>query len=66
MGEPVVHAKIILDDAGVIVGATVIGTHADELINYLTSAINQKANYQDVTNHIYAYPTIASDLPYFF
>ena len=40
-GEPAARVKTVINGDGQIVGASVLSTHADELINYLSSAINQ-------------------------
>jgi len=48
-----------------IVGATVLSKIADEIINYLTFEINQRADKQAVDKQILAYPTPASDLTYY-
>ncbi|GJM47668.1 dihydrolipoyl dehydrogenase family protein [Weissella soli] len=65
-GEPMARTKVVLDAQKHLVGATVLGSHADELINYFTEAINNGDGYQEIRDRLYAYPTIASDLEYFF
>lgn len=65
-GEPAARAKVVLDADKKLVGATVVSAHADELINYFTEAINNKDGYQAIRDRLYAYPTPASDLEYFF
>ena len=65
-GEPAARAKVVLDADKKLVGATVLSAHADELINYFTEAINNKDGYQAIRDRLYAYPTPASDLEYFF
>ncbi|MYV36258.1 dihydrolipoyl dehydrogenase family protein [Weissella cibaria] len=65
-GEPAARAKVVLDANKKLVGATVLSAHADELINYFTEAINNKDGYQAIRDRLYAYPTPASDLEYFF
>lgn len=64
--EPVAKAKVILDETGVIVGATVLSSHADELINYFMLAINQRYDKKALQQNIYAYPSLGSDLGFFF
>lgn len=66
VGEKAAHAKVILAENDQIVGATVLSHEADELINSLTDAVNAGADYQAMRNKLYAYPTVASDLEYFF
>lgn len=48
-----------------IAGATVLSKIADEIINYFTFEINQKADKQAVAHQIPAYPTPASDMTYY-
>lgn len=63
--EPVAQAKVILDQQGVIVGASVLAAHADELINYFTSAINRKQTQADMRKEMYSYPSLGSDMTAF-
>jgi glutathione reductase (NADPH) len=65
-GEPASRIRVAIDQAGRLVGATVMSSHADELINYLTTAINQGLTQETVTQQLFAYPSVASDLSYFF
>ncbi|MGC3362546.1 NAD(P)/FAD-dependent oxidoreductase, partial [Enterococcus faecalis] len=44
--------------------AAVISEQADELIDNLTSVINQKLTRTELDNYIMGYPTLASDLSY--
>lgn len=62
--EHVAKAKIVFDKDEQIVGATILSNEADEVINYLTTAINKKMTHDEVVNTIFAYPTPASDLQY--
>lgn len=62
--EPKAKVRIVLNDAGQIIGATVLSNEADSMINLLSLAIKNKMNHQDVVKEIFAYPTIASDLEY--
>lgn len=66
VGESKVHAKIVLNQAGQMVGATVLGSHADELTNYFTDIISRGGTYDDIRQRLYSYPSLASDLEYFF
>ena len=65
-GEPAARVKTVINGDGQIVGASVLSTHADELINYLPSAINQGLTKEAVSQQLTAYPSVASDLTYFF
>lgn len=65
--ETLARVKVILDKQDtVIVGAQVLSASADELINYLTYAVNQRQTLDEVQKNILAYPSVASDLPYMF
>lgn len=66
IGEALAKVKVATNAAGQLIGATVLATEADQLINYLTNAINQKWTLADAQANIMAYPTMASDLQYFF
>lgn len=62
--EPISKIKIITDKkTGLLVGAACLNNEADELINYFSQLIERKVSASEVANHIFAYPTIASDLP---
>ena len=64
--EPVSKAEVVIDkESNRIVGAFVISSEADTVINYLTMIINTKATMSEVQSQIFAYPTEASDLEYF-
>ncbi|WP_439818925.1 dihydrolipoyl dehydrogenase family protein [Weissella paramesenteroides] len=65
-GEPAARVKTVLNHDGQLIGASVLSSHADELINYLTLAINQGLTKETVSKQLYAYPSVASDLSYFF
>jgi len=61
--EPISKIKIVTDkDSGLLVGAACLNNEADELINYFSQLIEQKVSASEVADHIFAYPTIASDL----
>lgn len=64
INEPKAVAKIVFDQNKQIVGATILTEQADELINLLTMAINQKIDNAGVQKIIFGYPTVASDLEY--
>ncbi|WP_353989801.1 NAD(P)/FAD-dependent oxidoreductase [Pediococcus argentinicus] len=64
--EPVSKAEVVIEkESNRIVGAFVISSEADTVINYLTMIINAKATMSEVQSQIFAYPTEASDLEYF-
>ncbi|MDN6293111.1 MAG: dihydrolipoyl dehydrogenase family protein [Alkalibacterium gilvum] len=65
--EPVSKVKVVTDKhSGQLVGATCINNEADELINYFSILINKKIKADELSELLFAYPTIASDLPYFY
>lgn len=65
--EPVSTVKVITDkESGLIKGATCLNNEADELINYFNALIDQKVTAEELSHKIMAYPTIASDLRYFY
>lgn len=67
LNEGISKIKIVIDtDSNLLVGASVLNSHADELINLLSILINQKISETELADIIFAYPTIASDLPYFY
>lgn len=67
VNESLVKAKIIIEKAtGLLVGATVLGNEADQLINLFTLMINQKLLSEQVNEMIMLYPTVSSDLSYLY
>jgi glutathione reductase (NADPH) len=63
-GEPA-RAKIITEKAsGRIVGAHLWGANAGDNINLFALAIKHKIAADDIKNMVFAYPTLASALPY--
>ena len=62
------HARIkvvVAKKTGRIVGATVLSTEAEQVINYLDFVITNHMSSADISQTITAYPTLASDLTYF-
>src|SRR6266516_6116020 len=47
-----------------ILGAHLLGEHAEEVINLFALAIRQDLTATDLKHQLYSYPTSASDLPY--
>ena len=63
--EPVYGYKTIVDeDSGRILGAHLVGPHADEVINIFGLAIRHNLTADDLKTTIFAYPTAASDIGY--
>ncbi len=57
-GSPVGFAKILCRPKGQILGATLVGSHAGELLGEIVLAMNQKLPVSALTG-IHAYPTLA-------
>jgi glutathione reductase (NADPH) len=55
---------LIEEDSGHILGAHLVGPHADELINIFGLAIRHGLTVEDLKQTIFAYPTAASDIGY--
>jgi pyruvate/2-oxoglutarate dehydrogenase complex dihydrolipoamide dehydrogenase (E3) component len=53
------HIKIITTTKGVILGATIVGAQAGELITPWTLAITQKLNIRAMTDMVVPYPTLS-------
>jgi len=57
--------KVIVDNnAGRVVGAHLLGPHAEEVINLFALAIRSGVPATDLKHLLYAYPTSGSDVPY--
>ena len=54
--------KVISNNEGSILGAHIIGPHAEEMINLFAMAIRGKLKVADIRNMIYAYPSMGSDI----
>lgn len=64
VGEPTGMFKtIVANGSERVVGAHVLGTHAEEVINLFALAIRHGLTAPDLERTIYAYPTAASDVP---
>lgn len=51
--------KVVADDEGRILGATVLGPHADDLIHEFTLAMHAELKAGDLAGMIHAYPTLS-------
>jgi len=56
--ETIGHVKVITDKSGVILGATIVGAKAGELISMWSLAISQKLKIKAMTEWISPYPTL--------
>lgn len=64
-GETVSGSKVLIEeDGGRILGAHLLGPHADEVINVFALAIRLHARADDLKQVLFAYPTICGDIPY--
>ena len=65
VGEPVYGYKTLVDEeTGRILGAHLVGPHADEVINVFGLAIRHDLTVNDLKSTMFAYPTGASDISY--
>ena len=53
------HIKVVTNQDGGILGTTIVGTNAGELISLWTLAIAQRINIRDVARLVVPYPTLA-------
>ncbi len=53
------HVKVVTDKKGRILGATIVGEHAGELIQMWSLAISQKMNIKAMTSWVSPYPTFS-------
>ncbi len=54
--------KVISDKDNRILGAHIIGPHAEEMINLFAMAIRGKLKVADIRNMVYSYPSMGSDI----
>jgi glutathione reductase (NADPH) len=65
VGETASGFKVLIDeDTGRILGAHLLGPHADEVINVFAVAVRLGIRATDLKEVIFAYPTSASDVRY--
>jgi glutathione reductase (NADPH) len=65
VGESVYAYKTLVDGvSGQILGAHLVGPHADEVINLFGIAIRHNLTVEDLKSTMFAYPTGASDIGY--
>jgi len=65
VAEPVYgHKTLIEEETGRILGAHLVGPHADEVINIFGLAIRHGLTARDLKSTIFGYPTGASDIGY--
>lgn len=65
VGEDFSGYKVLVEEeTGKILGAHLLGSHADELINLFAMAMRCGMTSQDIKKMIFAYPTLGSDMPH--
>src|SRR5262249_51252834 len=65
VGEQASAFKVLVEEeTGRVLGAHVLGPHADEVINLLAMAMRSRMSARDIKDMLFAYPTVGSDLPY--
>jgi glutathione reductase (NADPH) len=63
--QPVYGFKVLVDeDSDLVLGAHLLGPHADEVINLFALAIRHSLKAEDLKTTMFAYPTGASDVGY--
>jgi glutathione reductase (NADPH) len=55
---------VVAKESGRILGAHLLGPHADEIINLFALAMRNDLTVNDLKQQLYAYPTSGSDVPY--
>ncbi len=58
------HKILVEEGSGRILGAHLLGPHADELVNVFALAMRAGLTATDLKKTIFAYPTLASDIAY--
>jgi glutathione reductase (NADPH) len=67
VGESTYGYKVLIEsDTSRILGAHLVGPHADEVINLFAIAIRKNLTTQDLEDTVFAYPTAGSDVHYMF
>ncbi len=65
IGEKYSGYKVLVEEGSAhILGAHLLGPHADDLINVFALAIRKELKATDLREMLFAYPTHASDIPY--
>lgn len=67
INEDLSKIKIVTEkDTELLVGASVLNNEADTLINFFSMLINKKIKATELSDVVFAYPSLASDLPHFY
>lgn len=65
VAEPTSGYKVLVEaQTGKILGAHLLGPHADHLVNLFAMAMRCGMTSRDIKQSIMAYPTVGSDMPY--
>jgi glutathione reductase (NADPH) len=64
IAETCAMSKVIVDASDRVVGAHLLGPHAEEVINLFALAIRAGVPATELKQQIYVYPTSSSDVPY--
>ncbi|WP_176142510.1 dihydrolipoyl dehydrogenase family protein [Halobacillus hunanensis] len=67
MNDEGAYVKLLMNPfTDELIGAHVLSSHGDHLINLFTAAIEKKMTKSDLRNMLWGYPTAESDIPSFF
>ncbi|UOR13016.1 dihydrolipoyl dehydrogenase family protein [Halobacillus amylolyticus] len=67
MNDEGAYVKLLMNPfTDELIGAHVLSSHADHLVNLFTAAIEKKMTKSDLRNMLWGYPTTESDIPSFF
>jgi glutathione reductase (NADPH) len=65
IGEDTSGFKVLVEEeTGRVLGAHLLGPHADEVINLFAIAMRSGIRARDIKDMVFAYPTVGSDMPY--
>ena len=62
LGESIGNVKLLADEQGVIVGASIMGSHASTLIHELALAVEKKLIGEDLARTVHAHPTLSETI----
>jgi dihydrolipoamide dehydrogenase len=51
--------KVLTDESGVLIGAAIVGAHATDMLQVLTTAVHLKLKADDVADSIFPHPTMS-------
>ena len=58
------YKTLVEEESGLVLGAHIVGPHADEVINLFAMAMRHGLTAADIKATVFAYPTGASDVGY--